>query len=92
MSETTKTERPHLPSCTGLRTVTYLTAVDGETVRVLHGTACCDCAAGRRLEGTGAEGIERALQRVARRRGPGWMTWGELAEKHLGVPLWSVAS
>jgi hypothetical protein len=83
--------RQHDRTCTGLRLSGYLTTIEGQTLRVLDGTPCSECAKGRWMAERGPEGIERAIEDAARRRGPTWITRAELARKYFngaGLPLW----
>ena len=78
----------HARTCTGLVVTGYMATVDGQDVRVLDGCFCA-CPKGAFMERS--EGLGVAVQRAARRRGPGWVTRAELEAKHFdaaGVPMW----
>ena len=81
----------HASTCTGLVVTGYMATVEGQDVRVLDGRFC-SCPKGAFMER--AQGLDVAVERAARRRGPGWVTRAELESKHFtaaGLPMWGGA-
>ncbi len=77
----------HAKTCTGLKLHCFSITVDGQPLRVIDGSPC-SCAKGRWIA---EQGLEQAITRAARARGPAWITKAELERQHFtdaGVPMW----
>jgi hypothetical protein len=67
-----------------------MTTMGGQTLRILNGVPCPHCTKGKWLEER-PNGLEQAIERAARRRGPTWITKTEFEAQNLnaaGIPMW----